>query len=429
MEQKSWIISVNMGYGHQRTAFPLRELALGGDIINANNYQGIPRQDRNIWESTRTLYEAIAGFYRIPLIGKPIFGIFDKFQKIFDFYPKRDLSRPNFQLKQIISIIKSGWGRHLIQKLKIENEALKRNPPIITTFFTTAFMAEIFDYPGDIFCIVCDADISRTWAPLNPKISKIKYFAPTERVMERLMLYGVNPDNIIFSGYPLPVKNIGNEQMEILKEDLRQRILNLDPQKKYSEKYGNLIKANLGELPNSSRRQLTIMFSVGGAGAQREIGISIIRSLNQKIRSGLVKVVLSAGIKEKVKIYFEKAISALNFHQGVEILFENDIENYFRKFNSILRKTDILWTKPSELSFYSALGIPIIVSPPIGSQEEFNKRWLLKSGFGLTQENPKFTSQWLFDWLDKGYLAEAAMEGFVEGEKLGTLKIKEVITK
>ncbi|OHA71157.1 MAG: hypothetical protein A3H01_02215 [Candidatus Wildermuthbacteria bacterium RIFCSPLOWO2_12_FULL_40_9] len=429
MEQKSWIISVNMGYGHQRTAFPLRELALGGDIINANNYQGIPRQDRNIWESTRTLYEAIAGFYRIPLIGKPIFGIFDKFQKIFDFYPKRDLSRPNFQLKQIISIIKSGWGRHLIQKLKIENEALKRNPPIITTFFTTAFMAEIFDYPGDIFCIVCDADISRTWAPLNPKISKIKYFAPTERVMERLMLYGVNPDNIIFSGYPLPVKNIGNEQMEILKEDLRQRILNLDPQKKYFEKYGNLIKANLGELPNSSRRQLTIMFSVGGAGAQREIGISIIRSLNQKIRSGLVKVVLSAGIKEKVKIYFEKAISALNFHQGVEILFENDIENYFRKFNSILRKTDILWTKPSELSFYSALGIPIIVSPPIGSQEEFNKRWLLKSGFGLTQENPKFTSQWLFDWLDKGYLAEAAMEGFVEGEKLGTLKIKEVITK
>jgi len=418
-----------MGYGHQRTAFPLRELALGGDIINANNYQGIPRQDRNIWESTRTLYEAIAGFYRIPLIGKPIFGIFDKFQKIFDFYPKRDLSRPNFQLKQIISIIKSGWGRHLIQKLKIENEALKRNPPIITTFFTTAFMAEIFDYPGDIFCIVCDADISRTWAPLNPKISKIKYFAPTERVMERLMLYGVNPDNIIFSGYPLPVKNIGNEQMEILKEDLRQRILNLDPQKKYFEKYGNLIKANLGELPNSSRRQLTIMFSVGGAGAQREIGISIIRSLNQKIRSGLVKVVLSAGIKEKVKIYFEKAISALNFHQGVEILFENDIENYFRKFNSILRKTDILWTKPSELSFYSALGIPIIVSPPIGSQEEFNKRWLLKSGFGLTQENPKFTSQWLFDWLDKGYLAEAAMEGFVEGEKLGTLKIKEVITK
>ena len=75
--KKAWVVAADMGYGHQRTAFPLRELALGGDIINANNYQGIPRQDRNIWESTRTLYEAIAGFYRIPLIGKPIFGIFD----------------------------------------------------------------------------------------------------------------------------------------------------------------------------------------------------------------------------------------------------------------------------------------------------------------------------------------------------------------
>jgi len=89
-----------------------------------------------------------------------------------------------------------------------------------------------------------------------------------------------------------------------------------------------------------------------------------------------------------------------------------------------LRKTDILWTKPSELSFYSALGIPIIISSPIGSQEEFNMRWLLKSGFGIFQENPNYTNQWLFDWLEKGYLAEAAMEGFVEGEKLGTLNIE-----
>ena len=75
------------------------------------------------------------------------------------------------------------------------------------------------------------------------------------------------------------------------------------------------------------------------------------------------------------------------------------------------------------------MGLPIIIAPPIGSQEDFNKRWLLKSGFGILQENPVYTNQWLFDWLGKGYLAEAAIQGFVEGEKLGTINIKKIISK
>jgi hypothetical protein len=138
-------------------------------------------------------------------------------------------------------------------------------------------------------------------------------------------------------------------------------------------------------------------------------------------------------VNKKVKEYFLKNIKNLGLknHLGkeIEILFEEDIESYFRSFNLALRKTDILWTKPSELSFYSVLGIPIIIAPPIGSQEEFNKRWLLKSGFGLLQENPNYVHQWLFDWLEKGYLAEAAMQGFIEGEKLGTYKIEKIISK
>ena len=145
---------------------------------------------------------------------------------------------------------------------------------------------------------------------------------------------------------------------------------------------------------------------------------------------------MSAGIKEKVKNYFVNHIKKLNLEDfsggltsanSIEIIFGENIEDYFKKFNQALRKTDILWTKPSELSFYSALGIPIIIAPPVGSQEEFNMRWLLKSGFGIFQENPKYTDQWLFDWLEQGYLAEAAMQGFIEGEKLGTFKISQII--
>ncbi|MDO8504192.1 MAG: hypothetical protein Q7S60_05965, partial [bacterium] len=66
---KAWVISVNMGYGHQRTAFPLRDLALDGKIINANDYPGMPEGDRRIWENSRRFYEFISRFQRIPLVG------------------------------------------------------------------------------------------------------------------------------------------------------------------------------------------------------------------------------------------------------------------------------------------------------------------------------------------------------------------------
>ena len=432
------IISVNMGYGHQRTAYPLKDLAphqgwWGKKIINANDYPGIPEKDKTIWELMRRSYEFISRFSRIPLIGKATFSIYDQLQKILTFYPKRDLSKPNLSLKQIFSLIKKGWGKDLIEKLTPHQNFGGGPLPLITTFFPPAFMAEYFNYPGEIFCIVCDADVSRTWAPLNPKESKIKYLAPTERVIERLKLYGVRAENIFLTGYPLPLENIGSQNLEILKEDLRHRILNLDPQKKYFEKYKTLIKEELGELPGKSDHPLTIMFSVGGAGAQKEIGIKIIKSLAVEIWAGGVKVILVAGIREKIKEYFLRYIKKLGLEnilgKNIEIIFAKNIEDYFQKFNQTLRKIDILWTKPSELSFYSALGLPIIITSPIGSQEEFNKRWLLKSGFGVSQENPRYTRQWLIDWLDRGYLAEAAMEGFIEGEKLGTLKIKNIISK
>lgn len=421
---KAQVVSINMGYGHQRTAFALRDLAPDGEAINANDYPGIPESDRDVWERTRKLYEFISNFKRIPLIGTSAFSIFNTFQKILTFYPKKDLSKPNFSLRNIYSLIKNSWGENLIKRLNQENL------PLIATFFIPAFMAESFNYQREIFCVVCDADISRSWAPLEPTKSRIKYFAPTERVVERLKLYGVNPGNIFLTGYPLPQDLIGTEKLEILKGDLGQRILNLDPQKKYFEKYKVLIETHLSELPEKPNHPLTILFSVGGAGAQKEIGVKILKCLTPDIKQGRIKLILSAGIREKVRDYFINILRKLNLenrlNDNIEIIFREDIESYFQNFNQALRKTDILWTKPSELSFYSALGLPIIIAPPIGSQEEFNMRWLLKSGFGISQENPDYTDQWLFDWLKNGYLAEAAMQGFIEGEKLGIFNIKKI---
>ena len=405
-----WLVDVNMGYGHQRTAYPLKSLAIGEKIINANSYEGIPSTDRKTWKTSQKFYEFISRFKKVPLVGDLAFSIFDAFQKILSFYPKRDLSAPNFALRQTYSLFKKGWGKDLIERLG-------KNPaPLISTFFIPAFMAEFFNYPGEIFCVVCDADISRSWAPLNPQKSKIKYFAPTERVVERLKLYGIRTGNIFLTGYPLPAENI-----EYSKQDLKQRILNLDPQKKYFEKYETLIKNTLGDLPQKSDHPLTIMFAIGGAGAQKEIGDKILKRLAPKIKTGEIKIIISAGTKKEVKEYFDG--------RNAEIIFGQDINDYFQKFNQALRKTDILWTKPSELSFYTSLGLPIIIAPFIGSQENFNQEWLLELGSARIQKNPDYTEQWLFDELNSGWFAEAAMQGFIEGEKMGTFNIQKIISK
>lgn len=419
--RRAWVVAADMGYGHQRTADPLRDIAFSSKTINANSYEGIPDKDKKFWHQTRSLYEFISRFKRTPIIGDAVFFFLDRSQKIFSYYPKRDLSAPTFSLKNIFYFIKKGWGRDLIERLE-------KNPlPIVATFFTPAFMAEELDYPNDIYCVICDADISRAWVSLHHKRSKIKYFASNTWTRDRLKLYGVDPKNIFLTGYPLPKENIGANQ-EILKEDLGRRLLNLDPKGRYRKMYKPLIKGVLGELPEKSDHPLTIMFSMGGAGAQKEICVKAINSLKNEIKNNKLRFIISVGTRGGLKKYFVENIKDLKLDGWVHILSAPTAPEYFKKFNEALRETDVLWTKPSELSFYAGLGVPIIIAPPIGSQEDFNKRWLLHIGAAVPQENPKYTDQWFFDLLNGGDFAEMAMQGFIEIEKMGTYNIEKIIS-
>lgn len=420
---KAWVIAVDMGYGHQRTAYPLRRIAQGGKVININRYKGIPKKDQKIWQTTRFFYEFVSRFRRVPFVGAKVFAILDSFQKILGYYPKRDLSKPAFSSKNIFRLIKHGWGKDLISRMEKINPHL----PLVTTFFTPAFMAEHFNYPNDIYCVICDADIARPWASINATESRIKYFVPCSWARDRLKLYGVNPKNIFLTGYPLPTENIGGETMAILKRDISYRLLNLDPSGKYRKLYGPLIKSYLGELPKFPDHPLTIMFSIGGAGAQKELVTLIINSLKDKIKHKHLRMIISVGTHRELREYFEKHIKGLELDGWLHLLYGDTIEEYFKTFNQALRTTDILWTKPSELSFYTGLGIPIIIAPPLGSQEVFNRRWLLHVGAATEQDNPNYSHQWIYDLLFAGDFAEMAMQGFVENKILGTYNIQKII--
>jgi len=425
-KNKAWIVTVDMGYGHQRAAYPLKRIA-EGDIITANTYAGIPDRDKKLWQGSKRFYEFISRFKKFPFIGEKAFELFDKLQSIPQFYPRRDLSESNIQVRQMYSLFKRyRWGEHLIAKLA-------RNPlPIVTTFFATAFMADYYEYPGEIYCLATDTDISRAWVPIDPQRSKINYFAPNLRVQERLKLYGVREEQIFLTGFPLPDENVGNE-LSTIKCDFGQRIPQLDPNNVFRNQYQSTVIHHIGKsnYRTESERPMTITFAVGGAGAQRELGVEILKSLRKLITADKVAINLVAGTHHVVNVFFKQAVKSLGLSSklgtGVNVIFNPTKDGYFAEFDEALRTTDILWTKPSELSFYCALGIPIIMAQPIGSQELFNQKWLQSIGAGIDQEDPRYTNEWLMDWLNSGWLAEAALHGFLEAPQNGTYNIEKVV--
>ena len=235
------------------------------------------------------------------------------------------------------------------------------------------------------------------------------------------------------TGFPLPEENLGNKNLGILKADLGERIVNLDPDHHYRQKYMGTVKQFLKGVKESERHEhpLTLTFAVGGAGAQRNLALTLLQSLKKKILEKKINLNLVAGSRNDVYLYFKDKAKEMelegNLGKNLNIIFAVEKEDYFTLFNQVLRTTDILWTKPSELVFYTALGIPIIIAPPLGSQEDFNKIWLKTIGAGISQGDPCYADEWLFDWVKSGWLAEAAMSGFLDGRQFGVRNMIDVV--
>jgi len=416
----AWVVAVDMGYGHQRAAFALRGLAVQGKIIAANEYAGMPDLDRIIWQETRSVYEFISRFKKIPVLGDLAFSLMDKVQEIKPFYPKeRPLEPAGLQLRAIYGLMeKRHWGRHLIEKLD------ERPLPFVATFPALAFMAEHWGYQGRIYLVVTDSDAARAWVPLFPQKTKIRYCAPSQLVAERLAQYGVPKENIFLTGFPLPEEFTSGEGFLQTKKALARRLIRLDPQRKYLTRYADVVRSYLGKVPTEPDGAPVLTFAVGGAGAQQALGEQMIRSLAPLLKEGKLRLCMVASTHEDAALKFRRAAKAEGLSaKEVEVVSCKSKEEYFAHFTKVLGTADILWTKPSELSFYASLGIPLLLAPSIGSQEVQNRKWLLRIGAAVDQLKVEYAGEWLPDFLKQGLFAEAAMQGFVEMERNGTANI------
>ena len=422
MDLQAWIVSANMGLGHQRATYPLRDMAYNGVLLFGED-ESLKKEKRQ-WTIFRNSYETLSRPRQIPLIGPYLFSLLEKLQNISPYYPRRDQSGPSLQVRSLYTLIRRGMGRGISEILNT------RRLPVVTSFYAAAIAAEeLTDLP--VYCIICDADINRVWVAERPQESRIIYFAPCGSAMRRLKEYGVPDERIYLTGFPLPMENIGTN-MEILKRDLARRLIRLDPTKRFRIIHGEEVRSYLGDSwdPDMGSGPITITYAVGGAGAQAEIAGGAVKSLSNMIKEGKVRLNLVAAHRKEVNDYFEKLITkhGLTMSEGIRILYNQDKNEYFRQFNELLHDTDILWTKPSEMSFYCGLGLPIIIAPPIGPHEVYNQRWLRDLGAGLHQSDPQYCSEWIMDYLVDGKLSLAAWDGFLYARKLGVEKIAEVLT-
>lgn len=421
----AWVVTADMGLGHQRAAHALAYLAHDG-VLTAGGPETTDEDEARFWRRLTWSYEALSRARGVPLVGGAIFGLLDRLLHIPPFYPLRDLSKPSLNNYLVDHLIGKGLGRAMLTRLH------SHWLPMISTFYAPALVADYARF-APVYSVICDADLNRVWVASKAGRSRIQYFAPCGRVMRRLRQYGVPDERIFITGFPLPRENIGGPGMETLKADLLQRLGRLDPLGRFASVFGSTVQEMLGARPQplAGGARVTVTFAVGGAGAQAEIGLMLAQSLKPGILDGRFRLVLVAGVNPLVEHVFRAFVTRIGLGsalgEGVLIVREDRKPAYFVRFDALMRETDILWTKPSELSFYSGLGIPIVMAPPLGSQESKNMRWLMDKGAALPQYTPSLALEWLSDMLKDGVLAEKAFSGFVKNRKLGVYKIEEVL--
>lgn len=423
-DEKVWLVTADMGYGHRRGVHPLRSLAEGNIIVLGEN-DDASLLERKLWRRLLAMYAALSNARSIPVIGKPLFGILERFLSIPSLYPIRNLSRSTLQVEILDSFIRRGLCSGMLRQ--IESTRI----PLVTSFYAPAIAADLSGAVEPVYCIICDADLNRVWVAKQPWESRIHYFVPCGKAAQRLQAYGVPRERIFLTGFPLPHELLGGRELPVLKRNLLSRLRRLDPSNRFWSLHFRNVEHFLGQdhAPDPGKTgPLTITYTVGGAGAQREIGRKIAVSLRERIKRQQVNLNLVAGTNKEIGEYFEEVKRMVKCSdEEITVLAADSFDEYYHRFSSILQRTDILWTKPSELSFYCALGIPIVMTPALGPQEEFNRKWLHEIQAGFKQEHPEYAHQWLFDMLENGRFADAAWSGFLKARKLGLYKIQDVL--
>ena len=390
------VAAIDMGYGHLRPAAALAD-HLGTQVLQMDRPPLGNGRDFEFWERTRKLYEPLTRFSQLPGLGPWMRAVLNTITAIPSPWPARDLSGPTQGTRWMERAARDGVGEVLAQHLR------KNGAPLLTTFYAAAILAELHG-ASRLHCLVTDSDVNRVWVPPDPRRSGIRYFVPSDRTRRRLLSYGVPRERIRVTGYPLPGELVGKDRAA-LERNFKARMERL---------------SGRGEPP-------LIVFLVGGAGAQVPLAKKLIAGMAKQLREGSLRLSLVAGCRPEVAKALRDAVYAANVE--AEVVDDPDVFGYIKKLNDLLARADALWSKPSEMTFFAALGLPFISAPPVGVHERWNLRWGTDRGAALPQHDPAAAGEWLLEWLEDGVLVSAAQAGYSRLPSGGLYEIAEELEK
>jgi hypothetical protein len=414
------IVSVEMGYGHLRAAHTLAEL-FGTEVVRMDVPPIAGPVETAVWRGILGLYKGISKACDRPIVGPAAGLILENVTGIAPIRTQAAKKPPTLITRIVDSLSRTVVGRRL------RAIASRAEGPILATFPAAAMAAS--RAPGArVFCLATDTDLNRAWAPSDAAHPRMHFLAPVKRVAERLRSFGVPDHQIHVTGFPLPAKLVDQAQAA-----LARRLHRLDPQSVFrNQAYDNVAGLAWSAASPSWLEPITMTIAIGGAGAQTRHAGQILRSLRSRVLEAKLRLTLVAGVLQDVAGILHGMVHSAGLacclHSGIEILLASDVKDYFRSFDDCLAETDLLWTKPSELVFYAALGLPLLLAPPVGGQEHANRDWLLAHESALDARDPTALDQQLDDLLVTGKLCRIAANSYSRLDRNGSNRIFEVVS-
>ncbi|MFV1959896.1 MAG: hypothetical protein ACC662_10860, partial [Planctomycetota bacterium] len=154
------LVSILMGYGHQRAAHALAD-ALGTDVLRIDAPPLAAEDEIRAWDRSRLTYEVCSRFYRTPFVGIPARRFLDALTSIRPRDPHGHNGAGTRAVRFQEKLFRHGMGRGLVARLRKTGETL------LTTFYTPGLAADRAGLDR-VFVVVTDVDVHRVWAAPPP---------------------------------------------------------------------------------------------------------------------------------------------------------------------------------------------------------------------------------------------------------------------
>jgi hypothetical protein len=397
---------------------------LGTDVLSIDSEASAEPDEDVLWRHAWQLDATARDGGRLPFVRKVgrLLGLPGILAPL---HPGVDLSAPDRATRRLDRLIDKGLGRSLTRPLRTTG------PALVTTHPALAIAAERTT-KARVFCVVTSSDLPRHWAPLKGRKSEIQYMVPSRRAFDRLCAYGVLRNHIHYTGLPLHPRLLGDDGLSTARCNLSARLVRLDPERDFIEQHRDALEQRLGQLPDQAAAAPPLVtVAADGTAARRREALRAAREMLPLVDARRLRLAILSGDVGTPAKAIANELGARSIDEladlGVRIETMDPASTTSRRVIDLVGESDLLWTWPSELVFFAALGIPLLITDCNGPFEHAARRWALRRGVAK-KWHPGRGCDEITNWLFEGALAEAAWSGYRKLPKRGLYRIAEIVS-